>query len=102
MNTRTGVHDDGPIGLGLLILMTVALIAGQLHSPSGQDTADGTSRISVPGQRLLFEPVATPAIVTDEGAIRELRVLPSVLADYPEFGWSSDEALIKEYSNAGF
>jgi hypothetical protein len=98
MNTRTGHHDDGFIGLGILILMTVALVAGQLHGTS--DRQERLSDVPLVGPHLLIDDEGE-AQRRIGGAIRELRVLPSAISDYAQLDWSADEELIRDFRRPG-
>jgi len=100
MSTRTANPRDGLTGLYLLVLLTVALVAGQARGLAGDEDA----RAAAPpaGKRLLTEPLSTVPATDVRGAIRELRVLPSILAEAPEFDWSSDDDLLERYPDRDF
>ena len=98
MNTRTGSQDDGIIGIGVLVLMTVALIAGQLHG--GSDAEEQRSDLPLVGSHLLIDDSAD-ANDRIGGSLRELRVLPSAISEYTQLDWSSDEDLIRKHRPSG-
>lgn len=104
MNTAQSSTIGGHTGLGLLVLMAAALIAGELNSGSGPTTA-GANRsyeVSRPVMR------TTPSFNAREsrgesirGAIRELRVLPAAIDQRIDLNWSPDERLLEEYRRTG-
>lgn len=96
MNIELGKHDDGMIGLGVLALLTMALIAGQFHDSS--ESVEGLSPATTP----FFNEIVQSPSTNIEGAIRELRIVPSLINSAVELGWSSDEELIDGYRKAGF
>ena len=101
MTTASTEQNNGLIGLSVLALMTLALISGQAVSnePSAADVAPLFERPTATNvQHQAFPSVAgLPAMDRARGAIREIRVIPSRLADRPEFGWKADDSLIREY-----
>lgn len=98
MNTRTGSQDDGIIGLGILILMTVALIAGQLHGAG--DDKESRSEVPLVGSHLLIDDSGN-TVRRIGGSLRELRVLPSAISEYTHLDWSTDDELISKYRPSG-
>ena len=92
------VGNDGMIGLGLLALMVVALVAGEVHA-----NLDATSQVARPEQppRVLIQLPYDPRSEEIEGAIRELRVFPLAIEQL-DLGWASDEMLIEEYRRTDF
>ena len=88
--------NDGMIGLGLLALMVVALVAGELH-------ADLDSQVARPEQppRVLIQLPYDPRSEDVEGAIRELSVFPMAIEQL-DLGWASDETIIEEYRRTDF
>lgn len=100
MNTRTGQHDDGMIGLGLLALLAVALIASQaqLGATTSETNAAHPQALS---SHLLLEQEILPAAERVTGTVRQLRVLPSALNSVREFGWTRDEVLIRNAIDKG-
>lgn len=97
MNSELGKHDDGMIGLGVLALLTIALIAGQFH-----DSIEASTGLSSTVRSPLFGEALRDSATDFDGAIRELRVVPSLLEDSVDFGWASDQELINGYREAGF
>ena len=97
MKAQPGNHDDGLIGLGLLAMMTIALIAGQFH-----DSLESAARFTTNADAPLFsEQQTTGARNGLEGAVRELRIVPYLINSAADFGWSSDEELLDGYRRAG-
>ena len=96
MNIELGKHDDGMIGLGVLALLTIALITGQFHD-SGESMDALPQSAAAP---LIDEVVRSPARDI-EGAIREFRIVPALINSAVDLGWSSDEELIDDYRSAG-
>lgn len=106
MQSALEEKNDGMIGFSVLVLMTAALVASQAHGgpdASARPTADTVAPAPVVAIDRL--PPATaderPALERARGAIRQLRVLPSGLADHPDFRWSPTESLVKEYCGPG-
>ena len=98
MSTRVGNQDDGIIGLGVLVLMTVALIAGQLHGAS--DEKERLNEVSLVGSHMLIDDSGD----TDDrigGSLRELRILPSAISEYTQLDWSTEDELIRKHRSAG-
>lgn len=100
MNTRTGQHDDGMIGLGLLALLAVALIASQAQI-SGASSEITSTQTQTLGSRVLLEQDVQPATDRVSGTVRQLRVLPSALSSVRELGWTRDEVLIRNAIKQG-
>lgn len=100
MNTRTGQHDDGMIGLGLLALLAVALIASQAHISATSSEVTSTQTQTL-GSRVLFEQNVQPTADRVSGTVRQLRVLPSALSSVRELGWTRDEVLIRNAVKQG-
>ena len=96
MNTELGKHDDGLIGLGVLAMLAIALIAGQFHASTGSPGGFSPTAAAP----LFKEIVRTPSTDID-GAIRELRIVPSLINSAIDLDWSSDEELIDGYRSAG-
>lgn len=97
MNSELGKHDDGMIGLGVLALLTIALVAGQFH-----DSIEASTGLSSTVQSPLFGEALSDPVTDFDGAIRELRIVPSLLENAVDLGWTSDEELIDGYRGAGF
>ena len=100
MNTRTGQHDDGMIGLGLLALLAVALIASQAQISAASSEVTSTQTQTL-GGRVLLEQDHRPATDRVSGTVRQLRVLPSALSSVRELGWTRDEVLIRNAIKQG-
>ena len=98
MSTRVGNQDDGIIGLGILVLMTVALIAGQLHGAS--DEKERLKEVPLVGSHLLIDD-SGDSDGRIGGTLRELRVLPSAISEYTQLDWSTDDELIRKHRPAG-
>ncbi len=95
MKTQLGNQDDGLIGLGVLVLMTIALVASQLggeRDVAVSRTAAPAFEMALGGEQVPVRPVA----------IRELEILPSFINEPDKFNWSSDEELLDRYQNRGF
>ncbi|MDX1481697.1 MAG: hypothetical protein R3315_08485 [Woeseiaceae bacterium] len=101
MGTRSSNTDDGLIGLGVLVLLVIAFIAGQFQHPSGWSQVGFDSAAPDVGDYML---IGDPGFVSSGsgGAIRELRVLPSALEQLPDLNWSPREALLREHREQGF
>lgn len=99
MNTSSEFGRDGSIGLGVLLLMTIAFIAGEAQSDwraESVDIAPAHLRLEAP---VLIDRGNRPIIGDISGAMRELGVVPVEL-DH-RLDWSSDEELIEEYQRSG-
>ena len=95
------VGNDGLIGLGVLALMVIALVAGEVHA-----TFDGAGPNAAPAAteetpRVLIQLPYDPRSEEIEGAIRELRVFPMAIEQL-DLGWASDETVIEEYRRTDF
>ena len=101
MTSTNTSPTDGNTGLGVLVLMTMALIAGEAHSRL--DVA-ATSVVTPPsvGQQILFDSTVPDRSDAIRGAIRELKVLPATIDSRLDLNWKADEYLIQEYQQAGF
>lgn len=101
MTTASTEQNDGLIGLSVLALMALALISGPAISnePSATIAAPEFERPQATNvqHQALPSAASLPAMDRARGAIREIRVIPSRLADRPEFGWKADDSLIREY-----
>ena len=97
MNTELGKHDDGMIGLGVLAMLTVALIAGQFHS-----SVESSASLAPTTHSPVFSEAMQDPSTRLDGAIRELRIVPSLINSAVDLGWSSDEELIDGYRKTGF
>jgi len=102
MKTRTINPADGLIGVYVLVLMTVALVAAQARGLSGPLSADADRPRELVGDQLLIERVSVPSTPGIEGTIRELKVLPSILAESPDLDWLPDDDLIERYADDDF
>ena len=97
MNLELGKHDDGMIGLGVLALLTIALIAGQFH-----DSTESVHTLSPVTPAPFFDEIVQSPTNDIEGAIRELRIVPALINGAYDFDWSSDEELINGHREGGF
>ena len=90
--------NDGSIGLGVLGLMVVALIAGEVHG-----NFDGAAPIAAEDDvpRVLIQLPYDVQSEEIEGAIRELSVFPMAIEQL-HLGWTSDEKIIEEYRRTDF
>lgn len=91
---------EGGTGLSVLVLMTIALIAGEAHSRL--DNARSVQAPSVNDAQILFESAAPDRAGAIRGAIRELQVLPATIDSRLDLNWTPDEYLIREHQQAGF
>ena len=99
MATSNEFGRDGSIGLGVLIMMTVAFIAGEAQSDwraESLDVAPVHLRLEAP---VLIDKGDRPSIGDISGALRELGVVPVEIDD--RLDWSPDEELIEEYQRSG-
>ena len=99
MTTSNEFGRDGSIGLGVLVMMTVAFIAGEAQSDwraESVDVAPAHLRVAPP---VLIDMGSRPSISNISGAMRELGVVP--LEIDRRLDWSSDEELIEEYQRIG-
>ena len=96
MHTKADVGTDGTIGLGVLLLMTVAFVASETHS--GPQTAE-SPELGRPSMisPLLIDQARPARNGTMEGTIRELRVLPTSIESRLDFDWAPDDALIERH-----
>ena len=121
MDTQNGFGKDGKIGLGVLVLMVAAFVAGESQSDWRAGTIDVAERPIGLDTQLLIDLGPAGATVTMEddmiestilernlldgtieGAIRELSVVPIDLDERLDLNWSSDDDLIEEHKLAGF
>lgn len=100
MKARTGNQDDGIIGLGVLVLMAIALVAGQAHGSRESATSLALAP-AVEAPLLDRSSIAAPASDA-AGAIRELRILPSFINEAADLDWSSDDELLDTYRKSAF
>ena len=96
MHTKADVGTDGMIGLGVLLLMTVAFVASETHSGPQSAESPELARPSTISPLLIEQvrPVRDGAV---EGTIRELRVIPTTIESHLDFGWTTDDALIERH-----
>lgn len=104
MNTAERSSIGGHTGLGLLVLMAAALVAGELSAGSGSSN-EGTSSPYEVSRPIMH---TTPSLDAGEsrresirGAIRELRILPAAIDERIDLNWSPDERLLEEYRRTG-
>jgi hypothetical protein len=90
----------GHLGLGLLVLMAIALVAGESRSGPGFVSTSVEARAPA-GTQILFERVAPYRDAAISGAIRELRVIPATIDSRLDLGWSTDEYLVEQHQRAG-
>ncbi len=90
---------DGMIGLGVLLLLTAALVSAESRQMGFLTTADSPS---ITGRALsaIEGPMISPGEVA--GAIRELRIKPLSSRAYPDLNWSPDEVVLEEYRKGSF
>lgn len=101
MGTRRRNTDDGVIGLGVLVLLIIAFVAGQFQHPSGWSQVGlETAAPDVGDYMLIAEPGNAPSAVG--GGMREFRILPSALEQLPDLNWSTDETLLRQGGDRGF
>lgn len=99
MNTRMGTREEGYTGLGVLILMAVALIASQLNGNSrSEERRTGASLV---GSHVLLDDSDSANAGYTRGSIREISVLPTAFTEYSLLGWTADEELISRYRRLG-
>ena len=96
MHTKADVGTEGTIGLGVLLLMTVAFVASETHS--GPPTAE-SPELARPSMisPLLIDQARPSRDGAVEGTIRELRVIPTSIESRFDFGWAPDETLIERH-----
>lgn len=96
MNTKSNVGADGTIGLGILLLMTVAFVASETR---GGPQIANSPELTRPwtNSPLLIDQVRPPRDAAIGGAIRELRVIPAYIDSRLDLEWASDEAVIDRY-----
>lgn len=104
MNAVRNRSIGGHTGLGLLVLMAAALVAGELNAdaklaPIGPAAAGAVAeRPSQPSP--LFDGREVPP-TSVRGAIRELRIIPANIEQRLDLNWAPDERLIEEYRRTG-
>lgn len=101
MSTTDNASVAGHLGLGMLILMTIALVAGEARS-SFEPGGTSVNTEAPAGPQILFERTTPYRDTAISGAIRELRVIPATIDSRLDLGWSSDEHLIEQHKRAGF
>ena len=94
---------DGIIGLGVLGLMAIALIAGEVRANLKMgDAADAGAVPAPPGVLIELRPqLRWPADAEIEGTIRELGVLPLSI-DRLDLGWAPEDVVIEQYRRSDF
>ena len=100
MITEVDSGRDGLIGLGVLVLLTVALVFGEARQGSYLARADGAMSGN-DGMPLIERPSRTLDFEV-AGAIRELRVLPLNAGSRLDLRWAPDKLVLEEYQQAGF
>ena len=101
MGTRRRKTDDGVIGLGVLALLIIAFIAGQMQHPSGWSQVGLDAAAPDVGDYMLIgDPGDLPSPAG--GGMREFRIVPSAFEQLPDFDWSSDETLLERYGDQAF
>ena len=100
MTTTNTLPTDGSTGLGVLVLMTIALIAGEAHSRL--DVTAPAAATPPAGQQILFESTIPDRSDAIRGAIRELKVLPATIDSRLDLNWKPDEYIIREHQQVGF
>lgn len=103
MTSQSIEHNTGLIGISVLIMMAVALIGGQVDASNAAAPTAGSVEAPptvAPAGYRMGAASAPQVLDRAKGAIREISVIPSRIADYSEFQWTADDALIREYCNA--
>lgn len=104
MNAAGNRTIGGHTGLGLLVLMAVALVAGELHTDAGLIAIGATPSSAVVQPPIQASPLFNDSEAPPEsirGAIRELRVIPANIDQRIDLNWAPDERLLKEYRRTG-
>ena len=99
---RETVGTDGSIGLGVLGLMVIALVAGEIHSNLQTLGVLAAGHARAPDVLIELGPqIRWPADAKVEGAIREVSV-PPLSIDRLDLGWLPDDVVIEEYRRSDF
>ena len=96
MTESTGKRRN--MSLGILGLMMVALVAGELKTPSA------TAPVEVLRTGVAVAPAIDTGWIGDgevEGTIRELKLTPLSI-DRLDLGWKPDDQVIDEYRRSSF
>lgn len=99
MTGETQTGRDGMIGLGVLLLLTAALVSAESRQASYVATA-ASPTLTDRALNAIERPMIRPGEVA--GAIRELRIKPLGSRAYPELNWSPDEVVLEEYRRSSF
>ena len=99
MTGETETGRDGMIGLGVLLLLTAALVSAESRQTAYMATAQSPS-ITDRALSVIERPMMGPGEVA--GAIRELRIKPLSSRAYPDLNWSPDEVVLEEYRKGSF
>ena len=101
MNRTTHDVTDGNVGLGVLLLMIIAFVAGEAQSDWQTGEASSLDNPAALESHLLIDLSQPKEKNGIGGAIRELSVVPLSIESRLDFGWTPDEAVIEEYRRSG-
>lgn len=101
MSKQKTTNDDGIIGLGVLLLMTIAIIAAEAKSGHLLGALPGSESSKADGPGVLLERAQSAPRQAAVGTIRELRVVPRAIEAGLDLDWLSDDAALESYRQNG-